>query len=69
MIAAKGRLPDRAPQDMLDGAKMRPTTINANVEATTVKKLFASGSENIFLSCCVMVLVDDVAVFISFLKE
>ena len=32
MIAAKGRLPDSAPQETLDGAKIRHTTSRASVE-------------------------------------
>src|SRR5215469_7395451 len=43
MIAAKGRLPERAPQDRLDGANNRQARMSTAVEMTTVKKLFARG--------------------------
>src|SRR6516225_5481661 len=43
MIAAKGRLPDKAPQLTLDGANNRQARTSTAVEMTTVKKLFARG--------------------------
>ena len=47
MMAAKGRLPDKAPQLTLEGANMRThTTISASVEITTVTKFLACGIGN-----------------------
>jgi hypothetical protein len=46
MMAAKGRLPDKAPQLRLDGANKRHATISASVEMTTVTKLLARGTGN-----------------------
>jgi hypothetical protein len=43
MIAAKGRLPDKAPHEILDGAKMAQTAIKTIVDNTTVTKLLATG--------------------------
>ena len=43
MIAAKGRLPDKAPKVTLDGANNRHATMSAAVETATVKKLLARG--------------------------
>ena len=51
MMAAKGRLPDKAPQLTLDGANMRHATISASVEMTTVTKLLACGIGNMCRSC------------------
>jgi hypothetical protein len=47
MVAAKGRLPDSAPQETLEGAKSRHTTKRTSVEKTTVTKLRANGVDNI----------------------
>ena len=41
MMAANGRLPDKAPQVTLDGANKRHARISASVEMTTVTKLLA----------------------------
>jgi hypothetical protein len=51
MIAAKGRLPDNAPQVTLEGANNRHTRIRASVEMTTVTKLLACGTGNMCRSC------------------
>src|ERR1700733_2989124 len=51
IMAAKGRLPDKAPQVRLDGANKRHTRISANVEMTTVTKLLAGGTRNTGRSC------------------
>src|SRR5215831_17393776 len=51
MIAAKGRLPDKAPQVTLEGANKRHTRIRASVEMTTVTKLLACGTANMCRSC------------------
>src|SRR5689334_12336318 len=44
MIAAKGRLPDRAPQVTLEGASSRQARISAAVETAIVRKLLARGT-------------------------
>ena len=49
MIAAKGRLPDNAPHDTLDGAKMAQTMMSTIVERTTVTKLLATGRSDMLL--------------------
>src|SRR3984885_6572093 len=51
IMAAKGRLPDKAPQVRLDGANKRHTRISANVEMTTVTKLLAGGRINTCRGC------------------
>src|SRR5262249_1882309 len=51
MIAANGRLPDKAPQDTLEGANKRQARIRASVEMTTVTKLLACGTGNMCRSC------------------
>src|SRR6516165_4656996 len=51
MIAANGRLPDRAPQVTLEGANKRQARISASVEMTTVTKLLACGTGNMCRSC------------------
>ena len=51
MMAAKGRLPESAPQDMLDGANTRQTTMSTSVDRTTVTKLLASGIAAKLLTC------------------
>ena len=48
MMAAKGRLPDKAPQLTLDGANNRHTRMSAAVEATTVTKLLARGKRKMY---------------------
>src|SRR5262249_57518611 len=47
-IAAKGRLPDKAPQVTLDGANNRHATMSAAVEMTTVMKLLARAKGKAF---------------------
>ena len=51
MMAAKGRLPDKAPQVTLDGANKRHARISTSVEMTTVTKLLAHGTGTICRSC------------------
>src|SRR6516165_9968287 len=51
MIAANGRLPDKAPHVTLDGANKRHARISASVEMTTVTKLLACGRGNMCRSC------------------
>ena len=51
MIAANGRLPDKAPQVTLEGANKRQARIKASVEMTTVTKLLACGTGNMCRSC------------------
>src|SRR5262245_38322562 len=51
MIAANGRLPDRAPQVRLEGANKRQARIRARVEMTMVTKLLACGTGNMCRSC------------------
>ena len=46
MIAAKGRLPDKAPQLTLDGANNRQARMSATVEMMTVRKLLARGKND-----------------------
>jgi hypothetical protein len=48
MMAAKGRLPDKAPQLTLDGANNRHARMSAAVEATTVTKLLARGKRRMY---------------------
>ena len=48
MMAAKGRLPDNAPQLTLDGANNRHARMSAAVEATTVTKLLARGKREMY---------------------
>ena len=43
MMAAKGRLPDSAPDERLEGANNRQMMMSTNVDASTVTKLRASG--------------------------
>jgi hypothetical protein len=48
MMAAKGRLPDKAPQLTLDGANKRQARMRAAVEATIVRKLLARGKRKTY---------------------
>ena len=50
MIAAKGRLPESAPQDMLEGANNKQMMMSTSVDTTTVTKLRANGKMNRLLS-------------------
>src|SRR6516165_10432423 len=68
IMAAKGRLPDKAPQVTLDEANTRQARINATVEITTVAKLLPCGGRNVFRSSgkTTNVLADRVTVQASF---
>jgi hypothetical protein len=59
-MAAKGRLPDKAPQVTLDGANKRQARIRASVEMTTVTKLLACGKKNVCRSCGKIIVVSTV---------
>jgi hypothetical protein len=47
-MAAKGRLPDKAPQLTLEGANNRHARMSAAVDATIVRKLLARGKREIY---------------------